>query len=306
MPEKVKITFLGTSGAVPTPERNHPAILLCSGKENVLVDCGEGTQTQFRKAKISAAKLTKLLITHWHGDHVLGIPGLLQTLSFQDYNKILRIYGPRGIEKEMDNVLKAFPSVVVNEMRNKLRLDVKEASRKFIDEEDFFIEAFPVEHGIASNGYCFVIKDKMRIDKNKLKKLGIKPGKHLAEIKKGKTISYNGKRYSQKDLAFVEKGRKICIVMDGIYEPGIVRYAKESDALIMESAYTDEFAELAKEHKHRTAKQCAEIAKKSDAKRLFLTHLTNRYDKNPEVVLNEAKKTFKNSFLAQDLKSFEI
>ncbi len=306
MSEKIKLVFLGTSGAVPGPKRNHPAILIIYGKENILVDCGEGTQVQFKKAKISAAKLNKLLVTHWHGDHVLGIPGLLQTLSFQNYSRVLNIFGPRGIKHNIENVLKAFPSVVVSNMKNNVQLKSSEAHGKFVDEKDFFIESFPVAHGIPSNGYTFVVKDKIRIYKSKLKKFKIKPGKHLERIKQGKSISYKGKKYSPKDLAFVEKGKKISVVMDGIFETKVIKYIKDADILIMESSYLHELAELAKEHRHRTAKQCAEMAKRAKAKKLILTHVTNRYDKNPEKILDEARKFFKNSFLAKDLEIVEI
>lgn len=302
MTKKINLTFLGTSGPIPSPTKNHTAILISYKKENILVDCGEGTQVQFKKARISAAKLTKLLITHWHGDHVLGIPGLLQSLSFQDYHKTFEIYGPRGIKNHIDNVLKTFPSVNFGDFKMK----TSEAKGKFFEDDDFYIEAFPVEHGLPSNGYCFAIKDKVRIDKNKLKKFKIKPGKHLEKIKQGKVISYNGKKYSAKDLAFAEKGKKICVVLDGIYEPHIVKYVKDSDILIMESSYSHELAELAAEHRHRTAKQCAEIAKKADVKKLIITHLSDRYYKNPEALLNEARKVFKNSHLVKDLESFEI
>ena len=102
MGEKIKITFLGTSGAIPSIERNHTAVLLSYKSENILVDCGEGTQRQFKYAKLSPNKVTKLLITHWHGDHVLGIPGFLQTLAFSDYKKTLEVYGPVGTKKFME------------------------------------------------------------------------------------------------------------------------------------------------------------------------------------------------------------
>lgn len=297
----IKITFLGTSGAVPSPKRNHPAILISHGSNNFLVDCGEGTQTQFKKAKISASKLTQLLITHWHGDHVLGIPGLLQTLSFNNYNKTLKIYGPKGIKKNVENILKAFPSVMVSDLRDNLKIKVFEASKKFIDEKDFYVEVFPVSHGISSNGYCFVEKDKIKIDKKKLKKFGINPGKHLAKLKEGKDIVFKGKKHKAKNLTFREKGRKVCIVMDSLYDSKTVAFVKNSDLLIMESTYGHDLVKLAKEHKHMTAKQAAEIAKKAKVKRLILTHLSERYDKSQKVILNEAKKIFKNTSIVKDL-----
>ncbi len=302
----IKLTFLGTSGAIPSPKRNHPAILLSYNSENILIDCGEGTQVQFKKAKISAAKLTKLLITHWHGDHVLGIPGLLQTLSFSGYNKELEVYGPKGILTHIQNVLRAFPSVVVTDLRNKLKLKVFEAKGKFADDKDFYLEAFPVKHGIPSNAYAFVEKGQLRIDKKKLAKFKIPSGKFLANLKQGKDITYNGKKYSAKSLTYGKEGKKICVVMDTLYDKSLVSFAKNADLLIMESTYTHDLENLAKRGKHMTAKQCAEIAKQAKVKKLILTHLSSRYDKNFEKVLKEARKIFKNSFVAKDLDIVEI
>jgi ribonuclease Z len=302
MPEKIRITFLGTSGPVPSPARNHTSILLNYKSENILFDCGEGTQIQFKKVQISPIKITKLLISHWHGDHVLGIPGLLQTLSFNKYNKTLEVYGPHGIEEHFKDVLKAFPSVNFGNFKIK----ISEAKSKFIDEKDFSVSAFPLSHGIHCNGYCFTEKDKIRIDKQKLAKLKIPNTSLLAKLQQGKDISYNGKKFRAKDLTYKEAGRKICVVMDGIYDPKTAEYVKNADMLIIESAYSDELKDLAREHQHRTAKQAAEIAKKARVKQLILTHLSERYDKDKGKILNEAKKIFKNSVIAEDLKSFEV
>ena len=108
MTEKMKIFFLGTSDSIPSAERNHPAFLLTYPGENILIDCGEGTQRQFRKANLNPGKLTRILITHWHADHILGIPGLLKTLALSGYNKTIHIYGPRGTKFLMKSLLKLF------------------------------------------------------------------------------------------------------------------------------------------------------------------------------------------------------
>ncbi len=302
MSEKIRIVFLGTSGPVPSPTRNHTSILLSYRSENLLFDCGEGTQTQFKKVKISPTRLTRLIISHWHGDHVLGIPGLLQTLSFNKFNETLEVYGPSKIKENFEKVLRAFPSVIFSNFKIK----VSEAKSKFIDEKDFFVSAFPLNHGIPCNGYCFVEKDKIRIDKKKLAKLKIPNTSILAKLKEGKDISYDGRKFKAKDLTYKEPGRKICIVMDSVYDSKIINFVKDSDLLIMESAYSDELKELAKEHKHRTAKQDAEIAKKAKVKRLILTHLSERYENDKGKILNESKKIFKNSVVAEDLMSIEI
>src|SRR3990167_8815127 len=104
--EKIKITFLGTGNAIPTKKRNHTAILLTYKNENILIDCGEGTQRQFRIAELSPAKITKILITHWHGDHILGLPGLFETLAMTKYGKTLSIYGPVGTKRFIEEINK--------------------------------------------------------------------------------------------------------------------------------------------------------------------------------------------------------
>src|SRR3990172_5927928 len=148
MAEKIRITFLGTGSMIPDEKRNHPAFLLSYKSENILVDCGEGTQIQFRKAKLNPCRITRILITHWHGDHTFGLPGLLRTLSTSGYHKKLYVYGPK-----------------------------------------------------------------------KMKKHKIAPGKHIQELKQGKDITYNGKKYSAKNFVYGEKGKKVSFVLDTLFNP---------------------------------------------------------------------------------------
>lgn len=300
MTSKMKLTFLGTSGAVPSIKRNHPSMLLSYKQENILIDCGEGTQRQFKKARISPTKITRLLITHWHGDHVLGIPGLLQTLSFNNYRKTLFIYGPKGIKKNMNNLIKAFPSVMG------VKIKVQEVDGKFLETDEFYIESKKMAHGIPTNAYAFVKKGQRRIDKKKLSRSKLPSGPLLQKLKKGRSITHKGKRYLTKDLTYFEGGKKISFVLDTLQNKRIVSLVKNSDLLVIESTYSDEVKAMARERKHMTARQDAEIAKKAKVKRLFLTHLSERYEKNPERILKEAKKIFKNSYLAKDFDVVEI
>jgi ribonuclease Z len=295
----IKITFLGTSDAVPSAERNHTSILLNYKDENILVDCGEGTQRQFRKAGLNPCKVTRLLITHWHGDHVLGIPGLLQTLNFSDYNKTLFIYGPKGTKEFMNQIFKTFI------FQGKFNIEVKEVENKFFENDDFCIEAKKMTHGIPCNAYSFVKKDNLRIDKGKLEKTGIK-GAIIQELKKGKDIIFNGKKYLAKNLTYKEEGKKISFVFDTSFNKEIIPFVKNSDLLICESTFGEELEEQAKEYHHLTSKQSAEIAKKSNSEKLILTHISQRYSKNPKKILDTAKQVFKNSSLAKDLDIVEI
>ena len=159
----IEIIFLGTSSMVPTKERNHSAILLSFKGNNILVDCGEGTQRQLKIANISASKTTKILITHWHGDHVLGLPGLIQTLAANNYSGVLEIYGPKGTKDKFKHMFKAFEFD-----QNKIKLDINEVDKgKFFENDDFILECLPLEHGTLGLGYNFIEKDRRRRKRHK-------------------------------------------------------------------------------------------------------------------------------------------
>ncbi|MEK6926004.1 MAG: ribonuclease Z [Nanoarchaeota archaeon] len=300
MPSQIKVTFLGTSDQIPSADRNHTAILLSYEGENILIDCGEGTQRQFRKAGLNPCKLTRILITHWHGDHVLGIPGILSTLALQGYNKTLHIYGPKGTKEFMEELLKVFG------FKKKYEIKVEEVHGKFLDMKDFYLEAEKMEHGIPCNSYNFVKKGFLKIDKTKLKKLKLPEGSHLAELKNGKDIVFNGKKYKAKELTFSENEKKVSVILDTKFNSKIEEFSKNSDLLILESSFSDELAEQAKEHLHMTAKQAAQAAKKAKAKKLILTHLSQRYEKAPQIILKEAKKIFGSVAIAKDFDVFEV
>ena len=291
----IDITFLGTSDSIPSAERNPTSVLLSYGKENILVDCGEGTQRQFRKAKLNPCKVTRILITHWHGDHVLGIPGLLQTLALSGYNKTLFIYGPKGTNQFMKNLFKIFL------FRGRNRIKVEEVNGRFLETDDFYIEAEKMTHGVPCNAYAFVRKGKIRINKQKLARTKLPSGPFLGRLKEGRNITYKGKKYLAKNLTMREGDMKISFIFDTSMNKEIVPFVANSDLLISEATFSSELEEKAKEHKHLTAKQSAEIAKKAKAKKLVLTHISQRYKKEPKKILNDAKKIFKNSFLVKDL-----
>lgn len=300
MPEKIKITFLGTSDSVPSATRNHPAILLTYQGKNTLIDCGEGTQRQFRKAKLNPCKVNRILITHWHTDHILGIPGLIKTLALSGYKKQLYIYGPRGTKSFMKIFLKLFA------FRQEYPIKIQEVEGKFFETKDFYLEAEKMTHRVPCNAYSFVKKGQTRIDKKKLEKLKIPSGKHLQKLKQGKSITYKGKRYLAKNLTYKQGEKKISVVLDTSFNEKIIPFVKNSDVLICEATFMSSLKDMAKERYHLTAKQVAEIAKKSKSKKLFLTHISQRYSRELKKVLTEAKKTFRNSHIPKDLDKIEI
>ena len=310
MAEKIKLTFLGTGSAIPTARRNHPAMYLQYKNENILIDCGEGTQRQFRKAKLSPCKINKILITHWHGDHVLGLPGLIQTLDLSNCEGELIIYGPKGSKENFKNLLAphlGFYWEVSRVNGNKLNIVVKEIDEgKVFETEDFIIDSKKVEHGCPALAYSFTVKEKKRLDKEKLKKLKIPNSPLLGELAKGKIVEIKGKKIDGKRLIYTESAKKITFVMDTKMNDNAIEISKNSDLLVCESTYSKEEKEIAEKHGHLTSIQSATIAKKAKVKKLILTHLSQRYDEIPKVIVNEAKEIFQNVSSVEDLDKVEI
>jgi len=292
---KIPLTFLGTSQAIPTATRNHTSILMQYNEENILIDCGEGTQRQFRKLHLNPCKLTKILITHWHGDHVLGLPGLFQTLALNGYNKTLNIYGPKGTKKYINELFKIFLPVL------KIKINIQEVSGKFLDTPNYSITAYPLQHGAPTNGYMFEEKEKLRIDKSKLKKLKIekKDLKKLTQLTQGKSIKLNNKTISPKQLTYKTETKKISFIFDTKLCPNLNKLAKDSDLAIIEGTYLDE-EDLAKEYGHMTITQSAKAAKQNKVKQLILTHISQRYEHKEKILEKTAKAIFKNSIIAHD------
>lgn len=289
----IDITFLGTSQAVPTAKRNHTSILLRYNEEMILIDCGEGTQRQFRIADINPCKLTKILITHWHGDHVLGLSGLLQTLALNGYNKTLHIYGPKGTKKFMGLICNLFL------FSGKIRIEVEEVEKGVFIKDGFCIEAFPLMHSARCLAYRFSEKDKRRIDVNKIKKYKLE-GPLIGKLQKGEDIIHDNTKIKADDVTYIQKGKTVSFILDTALCNNCINAAKNADLLISEATYSAEIEEKASEYKHLTAEQAAEIAKKAKAKRLILTHLSQRYEKEEQKILTEAKRIFKEAELARD------
>ena len=297
----MKITFLGTSAMKPTKNRATSSLVLTHKGENILLDCGEGTQRQLLQAKISPTKITRLLISHWHGDHVLGIPGLIQTLAKSEYSKKLEIFGPEGTKQFIKKLMSIFLT------KNKLNYSVKEIIKKekIVDEKDFFIQADKLFHSVPCIAYSFNEKPKRKINILYTKKFGLTKDPVLGKLQQGKTITYNGKKISPTKGTILIPGKKISIVFDTRYNKKISTIVKNSELLIIESTFLDKEKDKAKKYKHLTAKQAATIAKTSKTKKLVLTHLSERY-KNKTDILKEAKKTFKNTELAKDFLEIKI
>jgi len=299
MAERIDLTFLGTGSAIPTMRRNHPAILLRYKAENILIDCGEGTQRQFRKARINPCKITRILISHWHGDHVFGLPGILQTLILNGYNRKLEIYGPKGTKAW----IRKYFDLVGSRGLEKLDVLVKEVSEGIVfDCGEYFVEAKEMDHDCASVGYSFVVREKMRLDREKLVKLKLPNSPLIGKLAKGKIVEINGRRINGKKLLYKEEERKVSVIMDTRFCENTIKLAKGSDLLICEATYSkEESDELLGKRAHLSSVEAAEIAKKAKVKGLALIHLSQRYEGIPKVILKEAKEVFESVIIPDDL-----
>ena len=296
----IKVTFLGTSAMIPTKDRNHLAIFLQYDTEGILIDCGEGTQRQFRYANISPSKITKLLITHWHGDHVLGIPGLLQNLAASNYQKTLEIYGPKGTKNYLKNMLQGFS------FKNEINLEVKEISKGiFYSSDKFSLECTELSHNTPSLGYAFIEADKLKINLAYLKKFNLTQHPIIGELQNGKDITYQGKKISAKKATTKIKGKKVTFILDTEPCKNAERLAKDSDLLVSEATWDSSFKDLVKDRKHLTAELAAKLAKSSKSKELILTHFSQRY-KTTKILEDEAKKVFKNTKAAKDFMEINL
>ncbi|NPE26408.1 ribonuclease Z [Methanococcoides sp. SA1] len=290
MAERIELTFLGTGGSIPTKRRNPMGMLLKYKDENILVDCAEGTQRQFRKAGKNPCKITKILITHWHGDHVFGLPGILQTLAMNEYNRKLEIYGPKGTREWVQKYF----DLVGKRGLGKLDLDVHEVKSGVVfDTSEYFVEAREMDHDCPSVGYAFVVKEKSRLDRMKLEKLKIPNSPLLGKLAKGETVKIDGKMVDGKKLLYKEDARRVAFVMDTRYTEEAVKLAKDSDLLVIEATFSkEESDELLGDRAHLSSVEAAKIGKKAGVKGLALVHLSQRYEGIPKVILKEAEEVF--------------
>ena len=200
----MKIVFLGTGAMQPTKDRNLSAIYLNYDSEHILFDCGEGTQRQMKIAGIAPTKLTKVIISHFHADHVLGLGGLLRNLEANNYNKVLEIYGPKGLEKFFNNI--------VNSAYHILSIKVKLIEIKpgiIINEQKFTLEAFNLSHSVPSFGFRLKEKYKRKINLEYLSKFGLKQHPLLGELQRGKNIVWEGKKITVDKATKLVRGKVV-------------------------------------------------------------------------------------------------
>ncbi|EKY8304822.1 ribonuclease Z [Listeria monocytogenes] len=304
----MELVFLGTGAGVPSRGRNVTSIALSMLNErNViwLFDCGEATQHQIMRSQIKLSKLEKIFITHLHGDHIFGLPGLLSSRSFQGGESDLTIYGPVGITEYVETSLR------LSGTRLTYKIIFNEIEPGLIFEDKMFsITVDELDHGLRSFGYRIVEKDKPgALNADKLIDDGVEPGPIFQKIKKGETVTLadgsviNGKDYIDEP----QKGKIISIFGDTKATASELELALNADVLVHEATFEGDKEKLAGEYMHSTTLQAASLAKKANVKKLILTHISSRYDRDAsKELLIEAQSVFENTEIAYDLAVFPI
>ena len=300
----LRVVFLGTAGSVPTPKRSLPAILIQRKGEQIMFDCGEGVQRQMIKAKAGFHRKMKVFITHMHGDHVLGLPGLLQTMALLDRERKLDVYGPPGIKRFLEDIRETVQFVLT------FPVEIHEIHEAGVvcEEQEYTVQAVWANHVIPSLAYALVEKPRPgKFYPEKAKVLGVPEGPLWSKLQYGhKAKLQDGRVVKPEDVTGpLRTGRKIVYSGDTRPFKGFVKFAAGADLLIHDATLDDKLAERAEEDGHSTPEQAAKNAKKAKVKQLILTHLSARYD-DASILLEQAQKIFKNTQVAEDFMKIEI
>lgn len=302
------VFFLGTGAGIPAKLRNVSSIALKLLEERGsiwLIDCGEATQHQILHTSIKPRRIEKIFITHLHGDHIYGLPGLLSSRSFQGGETEVTVYGPQGL-KDFINI-----SLTVSGTYLKYPLKIVEIDEGLVfEDEEFSVEARILEHGITSYGYRIVEKDRPgTLLADKLIEEGIKPGPLFKRIKDGEQVVLENGRILKPDhfLGPSQKGRIVTVLGDTRICEASIHLAKDADLLIHEATFSKGEESLAHDYFHSTTVQAAQVAQKANVKNLCLTHISSRYDRSDwEKLVQEAQTIFQHTVIAEDFKEIHI
>lgn len=298
----MKVVFLGTSGSMPTPERGSSSVAVKMGRNVILLDCGEGTQRQMVAAHIGFSRVKRILITHLHGDHLLGAPGLLQSMTLQRREEPLDIYGPLGTHVFLQGVSNTlggpgFP-VTVHELTE---------PGKVSDSKGFIVEACRADHRGEAWSYAVVEKPRPgRFHPEKARALRVPEGVLWKRLQDGEDVEVDDKLVRSLNVTDPPRpGRRLVYTGDTRPSEEIAVMAAGADLLIHEATFGDELVERAAEDGHSTVSQAAEVAAKAGVKRLILTHISGRYG-DAEPLLEAAKRIFPHTLIASDLLEVEV
>ncbi|MCD1294587.1 ribonuclease Z [Methanocella sp. CWC-04] len=299
----LKIIFLGTAGAVPTPKRGMPSIMILRNGERMLFDCGEGTQRQMMCARCGFMDISSIFITHFHADHTLGIPGLIQTMNFQGRTEPLHVYGPAFVDEYFEALnilgyLKTSFDIITHELKHG---DV-------IEKSGYRIEAFRTFHSVPGLGYALRENSRPgRFNKQKALELGVPEGPMFSKLHRGEPVIINGKEIKSSDVVGEPRpGRLIVYTGDTVPSDAFLPYLKNADIWISESTFSDDMIDKAEETLHSSAGGVARLARAANVENLILTHISSRYSQDTTQLVEDAKKHFENVIVADDLMEIDV
>ncbi|MCZ8513118.1 ribonuclease Z [Paenibacillus filicis] len=307
----MELYFLGTGAGMPSKERNVTSVmlnLLAERNAYWMFDCGEGTQHQILRAPVKISKLEKLFVTHLHGDHLYGLPGLLSSRSYQGGDTPFNIYGPEGIREFIDMSLRISEShltyeITVHELK-------RGSSGLLFEDEQFEVTYAPLVHRIESYGYRIVEKPQQgRLDVERLKALGLTSGPLFGRIKRGEDVTFpdgtvlNAQQFIGPSYA----SRVVTVLGDTQPCPNAIELARDAEVLVHEATFAENRKELAVRYDHSTAKDAARTAAAAGAKALILTHISSRYQgPAAEQLVSEAQEFHELTYLAHDHFRYEV
>lgn len=304
----MEITFLGTGAGVPSKERNVSSIALNLTEEINqiwLFDCGESTQHQILHTNLKPRKINKIFITHLHGDHIYGLPGLLSSRSFLNGDDLLTVYGPPGIKDFIET------SLSISGTHLTYPLAITEFTEGVLFQDDTFkVTSFLLDHGVSSYGFRIEEADKLgELHVDKLKAAGIHPGPIYKTIKsQASTLLDDGTIIKREDfVGKTKKGRIVCIFGDTRFNLDFKQHALDADLLVHEATFDGAKEDLAYNYFHSTTTQAATLAKGANVNKLILTHISSRYQNNAlNDLLEEAKTIFEPTLIAHDFLTYKI
>lgn len=299
----MKIFLLGTGGAIPTLRRSLPAVALQREGDIFLFDCGEGTQVQIVRADLSPGRLHAIFLTHLHGDHVTGLPGLLMTIMHQGREKPLLIFGPRGTREYVQLFRKCLG------FNPQYELEIREIGEGgFFSAPGYCMEAMALDHKPLTLAYSLIEEQRPgRFFPEKARELGVREGPQFGRLQRGEMIALeDGSVVSPKMvMGPPRRGRKFVYVTDTRPCPQVIKFAQGADLLIHEGMFAANMEEEAWKKGHSTAAQAAAIARDAKVERLVLTHVSSRYGRGDEL-LEEARQVFSKTVVGKDLMELEI
>ncbi|HUP48051.1 MAG TPA: ribonuclease Z [Thermoanaerobaculia bacterium] len=300
--DQIRVVFLGTSGGSPSSERNLASLAVVFDGRVILLDCGEGTQYRLLQGPVSSGRIEAIFITHLHGDHLYGLPGLLATLGLNGRTDPLAVFGPAGIEPYLRGIFET------SRLRLRYDLSIRECGEgEIADLGGLRVVAARLEHSVECLGFALVEDDHPgRFDLERARSLGIPAGPLYGRLQRGEDVEIDGRPIRSSEVVGPRRrGRRIVYCTDTRPCDGAVGLAREADVLIHEATFGSDMAAEARERFHSTAAEAAEVARRAAAGRLIITHFSPRYrDVTP--LVEEARGVFPATEAAADLTEFAV